>query len=339
MKEINITSESTEDTVKQIKEALGGIIFERWGEYTLTIDNHIAKGSIRFISFDWGGSLLEYDITFFEDIKLVMNTSKYNPIHFIYCLNGYFKHRFDFEKETNTIEQFQSVIISSKNDGYNHVSFEKNIKLEMNIIQINRIKFIKKRLNDASLLNKKLYKVFYDTDYENAFSYYGNYNLKLADEISSLRKVKQKGMIRLLLIEGKVYQILSMHMLQHNKFVENKSLNKSLNKDELKIVRNLSKNIMKNVSKDYCLEDLSLQTGLPQAKLQEGFKLLYARTVTEYIRHVRLEEARDLINTSDLNISEIVYTIGFSSRSYFSKIFKKKYKISPSELYKNKKNA
>lgn len=339
MKQINITSESTEDTVKQIKEAIGGNIFERWGEYTLTIDNDIAKGNIRFISFDWGGSLLEYDITFFDDIILVMNTSKYNPIHFIYCLNGCFEHRFDFEENTKTLEQFQSVIITNKNGGFNYVRFPKNVKLEINIIQISRVKFIKKRLNNASLLNQKLYEVFNDTDHENVFSYYGNYNLKLADEISSLRKVRQKGMIRLLLIEGKIYQILSMHMQQHNKFVENKSLPKLLNKDELKIIRTLSKTIMKNVSKNYCLEHLSLQTGLPQAKLQEGFKLLYARTVTEYIRHVRLEEARDLINTSDLNISEIVYTIGFSSRSYFSKIFKKKYKISPSELYKNKKNA
>ena len=41
------------------------------------------------------------------------------------------------------------------------------------------------------------------------------------------------------------------------------------------------------------------------------------------------------MNDSDLNISEIVYTIGFSSRSYFSKIFKEKYNISPNE-YKSK---
>ncbi|MDX1471934.1 MAG: AraC family transcriptional regulator, partial [Flavobacteriaceae bacterium] len=31
------------------------------------------------------------------------------------------------------------------------------------------------------------------------------------------------------------------------------------------------------------------------------------------------------------NISEVVYMIGYSSRSYFSKIFKNKYGISPSK--------
>ena len=56
---------------------------------------------------------------------------------------------------------------------------------------------------------------------------------------------------------------------------------------------------------------------------------------TEYIRYTRLEAARDLIRTTDLNISQIVYTIGFSSRSYFSKIFKNKYGITPSEFKEN----
>jgi len=37
------------------------------------------------------------------------------------------------------------------------------------------------------------------------------------------------------------------------------------------------------------------------------------------------------MNTSDLNISQIVYSIGFTSRSYFTKIFKEKYVLAPNE--------
>ncbi|WP_041301393.1 AraC family transcriptional regulator [Lacinutrix sp. 5H-3-7-4] len=336
MKHINITAESTAETVKQIQLIIGGVIVERWGEYTLQVDNDIAKGDIRFITFDWGGSLLEYNITFFEEVELKMDTSKYNPIHFTYCLNGYCEHKFDSQKQRKRLEQFQSVIISSKNGGFNYGYFPKDIKLEINVIQINRVKFINKRLNDASLLNQNLYNVFCDTDHENVFSYFGTYNLKLADKISALRKIKNKGMMRLLLIEGQVYQILALHMEQHKKDVAIKKKKTSLSKTELKQIRELSKQILKNVSTNYTVAELSNISGLPQAKLQEGFKFLYARTVIEYIRHVRLEKARDLMSTTNLNISEIVYSIGFSSRSYFSKIFKKKYNISPSAFLKNK---
>ncbi|AXT53070.1 AraC family transcriptional regulator [Aquimarina sp. BL5] len=333
--EINITAKDTEGTVRQIQEVIGGRIEERWGEYELTVNNLNAHGSIRFITFDWGVNLLEYDIIFHKEFVLVMDASEYNPIHFAYCLTGHCGHRFGFQNEVHTLEQFQSVIVTSRDGGYNYGYFPKEEKLEINVIQIARKKYLKKRLNNVSQLNERLYKVFMDEDHEKAFAYFGTFNLKLADQISALRKIKQKGMIRILQIEGMIYQILSMHIQQHDRAMKEKVLPTTLLKRELKLVRGLAKKIIKDVAKDYSLEQLSEETGLPQAKLQEGFKLLYARTVTEYIRHVRLEAARDLIRTTDMNISEIVYSIGFSSRSYFSKIFKEKYDISPNN-FKNR---
>ncbi len=337
MTEILIDAKSTEGTVKQLRVALQGNIEERWGENILTMDNDLAKGTIRFITFDWGVSLLEYDITFFDDMCLIMDASEYNPIHFAYCLEGNCGHRFDYHSKDDikTLEQFQSVIITSHDGGYNYGYFPANKKLEINVIQITRKQFLQKRLNNLDALNKKLYEVFLDTDHDKEFAYFGAYNLKLANKIGALRKVKTKGMIRMMMIEGLVYEILSMHILQHDKSIKNKTPQTSLLRSELKIVRNLAKKIVKDVSQDYSLEELALESGLSQAKLQEGFKLIYARTVTEYIRHARLEVARNLIRTTDLNISQIVYTIGFSSRSYFSKIFKRKYGISPSEFQEN----
>lgn len=338
MTEINITAQSTEGTVKQIRDVIGGTIESRWGEYSLIVDSDLAKGTIRFITFDWGVNLLEYDITFFDDITLIMDASNFNPIHFTYCLNGHCSHRFGYQKEPKTIEQFQSVIITSKDGGYNYGYFPKDIKLEINVIQISRQLYLKKRLNNVSELNKKLYEVFLDKDQENTFAYFGSYNLKMADVIGKLRKVKQNGMIRVLKIEGMVYQILSMHIQQHDIAQQGTKIETSLLKSELKKARKIAKRILKNVALDYNLDYLSEESGLTQAKLQEAFKILYARTVTEYVRHVRLEAARDYINTTELNVSQIVYSVGFSSRSYFSKIFKEKYNISPSEYLKSKRS-
>ncbi|WP_431137979.1 helix-turn-helix domain-containing protein, partial [Psychroserpens mesophilus] len=58
----------------------------------------------------------------------------------------------------------------------------------------------------------------------------------------------------------------------------------------------------------------------------------YTRTVADYVRHVRLETARNLLRKTDMNISEVVYSVGFNSRSYFSNIFKKQYGLSPSDF-------
>lgn len=64
MIKIKVAAQDTAESVGQIKNVIGGEIEERWGQYTLSVSNDKAKGSIRFITFDWGVSLLELDIIF-----------------------------------------------------------------------------------------------------------------------------------------------------------------------------------------------------------------------------------------------------------------------------------
>ncbi|ANW95597.1 transcriptional regulator [Wenyingzhuangia fucanilytica] len=334
MIEINITATNLEDSVKQIQSVLGGVFKERWGEHTLTVNNENAFGSIRFIQFDRGVSMFEIDMVFNDEVLLLRDTSLYNPIRFSYCLEGYYEHHFHNTTKRKKVDQFQSVIISGRDGGYTYSYLPKGIKVRTNEIQVLRNKFIGRALNPIDTLNDKLHEVFLDADHENKFSYFGSHNLKLADHINFLSTIKKKGLIKMLLIESKVYEILSQHIFQHNQAMSGQTLETSLLKSELKLVRKYAKKIIKTPAVNYSLESISEETGLTQAKLQEGFKLLYNRTVTEYIRHIRLKEARDLMNTTDMNVSEIVYTVGFSSRSYFSKIFKSKFDISPSEYLK-----
>ena len=205
MNVIEVHATGLQDTIKQMQHIIGGEISERWGEYTYMVNNKYATGSIRFVMFEWGVDLLEYDIVFHDDTTLITDTSTHNPIHFIYCLEGFCSHRFghDSMNAMKRIEQFQSVIISNKNGGHNYTYFPKDTKMAINIVQITRKKYLKKKINGVASLNEKLHEVFMDTDHENRFAYYGSYNLKLANKINALRKVPSKnGMIRIMQMEG-----------------------------------------------------------------------------------------------------------------------------------------
>ena len=334
MIEIGIKPDNLKDLLIEIKNHVGGTIKEEWNEFTLLVNNDKATGSIRFMPFDWGVHLLDFNITFRDDVKLSMHANGFNPIRFAYVLNGYFEHKFSADNRRILIDQYHSLIFTNKADGVNYIYFPKDTKLEINSIEIVRKKFLKKRTTNVATLNKKLYEVFVDTDEENRFAHYGALNLKIADLVKKMQTIKAKGMLRVLRIESIIYEILSFHIQRHDKSQQGVPLPTSLTKSELILVRKLGKSILKNPAKNYSLDQLALATGLSQAKLQDGFKFLYNRTVTEYIRNVRLESARDLIKTTDLNISEVVYSIGFTSRSYFSKIFKEKYGLTPNEFKK-----
>ena len=340
MTEINITAEDTAGMVHQIQQVIGGRIQEKWGESSLQVSGALANGSIRLITFDWGVSLLDFKITFYDEITLIMNTSNHQPLHFVYCLEGSCRHKFDHQPigDIKTLEQYQSVILTGRDEGRSFWYFPKEVRLEINVIQIIRRKFLKKRLNGVEQLNNRLYQVFHDLDHENRYAFYGAYDLQIAEKVDTLLNVNDNSMMGIMKIEGLVYQILSGHIADHDKVLKRKNTPTGLLRSELRTVRKLAKEIVKDPAKKYRLDELSIKTGLSQAKLQEGFKLLFTRTVTEYIRHVRLELARDYLRETDMNISQVVYSVGFSSRSYFSKIFKEKFGMSPSEFKKKAAN-
>ncbi|MGY5353158.1 helix-turn-helix domain-containing protein [Wenyingzhuangia sp. IMCC45533] len=336
MTNINTNAKNASEYLKQLQNCIGGDLLQNKREHKLSVNNDFAKGDIKFSDFNRGLTLLDYDIVFYNDVKLTNDTSNYNPIEFTYCVKGSYQHYFAKSKQKNTIEQYQNLISSGKKGGQVKMVFKKGSHVKLNVIQIEREKFLNSTEYSLESVNKELHSVFYDTKRSKEFAFYGTYNLSFADKINTIYKINKKGILGVMMLESKVYDVLFNHILIHNKQVNGKAVETSLIKREICAIKNYANKIKKNPDFHYTLDSISDELGITQAKLQEGFKLLYNKTVTEYIRYSRLEKAKDLMDNNDCNVSQVVYTVGFSSRSYFSKIFKKRFNISPSQYLKIK---
>lgn len=108
-----------------------------------------------------------------------------------------------------------------------------------------------------------------------------------------------------------------------------KTVSNALSGFEIKQLEMLSEQIRNEPEKQYTIKDICRQTGLSVSKLQFGFKKMHKTTVAIFIRNVRLEKAVEFLEQSNMNIAEVVYSIGLTSRSYFCRVFKKRYKCSP----------
>tara|TARA_R110000868_G_scaffold403985_1_gene681752 strand:- start:337 stop:1119 length:783 start_codon:yes stop_codon:yes gene_type:complete len=246
----------------------------------------------------------------------------------MYCSSGNLGYGFSDSGIKKSLNQFQTGIFSSDPNRDSVMFFRKNQAVKFSNIKVDGFG----NSNDESidLLKSQLIKTFMPKNGEETFAYVGSYNLKIAEKIQQLDAISQKGIVRNLLINGTVHVILAMEIQQHKEDLKNLKNNLgSLTRSEMEDIKEIS-NFIKNYPEiQYSLKYLSKKSGLSPSKLQEGFKLLHDRTVTDFIRNIRVETAENLIKTTDLNISEIVYTVGLTSRSYFSKIFKEKYDCSP----------
>jgi AraC-like DNA-binding protein len=80
------------------------------------------------------------------------------------------------------------------------------------------------------------------------------------------------------------------------------------------------------------LSNLEKAMHLSQMQLYRKLKALSGLTPTLFIRKVRLQKARELLLTTDLNVSEIAYQVGFNDPAYFSRAFNEEFGTPPSEI-------
>ncbi|MBS2211315.1 response regulator [Carboxylicivirga mesophila] len=94
--------------------------------------------------------------------------------------------------------------------------------------------------------------------------------------------------------------------------------------------------LMNLLEKDMDNPELNVKTmsemmGMSHTNLYRKIKALTGQTATEFIRTIRLKRAAQLLKAGQLNVSEVMYMVGFSHRSYFTQSFKAMYGVSPKE--------
>ncbi len=316
-----------------LEEQLQGRFEQVYGEQIMNINNLIAKGTVKAVEVRKNKFYFEFDLEVKREFSLEIPPKGYNAINFLYCENGQIDHAFGESNVYNTINEFQTAIVAHKTQK-TVLRFRANSKTNFIIISV-----CNQGDTKPSPMIATIHSLFTNKMENNKFAYFGSINLKISEQISALKNITETGIVRKLLLDGTVQLILGMEIKHHKEDLANRTVHSSsLTRRELVIIKKIGERIKNNVADQYSIEILMDETGISASKLQEGFKLLYNRTVTDYIKNLRVEESERLICETDLNVSQIVYTIGFSSRSYFSKIFRQKYRCSPNE-YLNKRRV
>lgn len=318
-------------------------IIENDFEKKLSYTTANGKVAIRNVTVDNTITTLHSEFYFSQDTTVEVHFNKSRALLCLYSLNGELHHNFKNPNvpEMHLIEFRPEMLFISEKETIQFF-FKKGVDYSFFLIYLPNINYLRERYKVTSFtLNH--YQGFFNFLNFNEDSnklYVGTPNLMIADYIRRLQQKKINGLCSHLFFEGIVYIILSLK-IQHFTTDQARSPENecSLTKQECMAVKKVSEYILQNPEEPFSVETLCIRSGLSPCKIQEGFKMMHGRTVADFIRNVRVEKAEELISKSDMNISEIVYSIGFTSRSYFAKIFKRKYNCSPKTYQNNQRKV
>lgn len=82
---------------------------------------------------------------------------------------------------------------------------------------------------------------------------------------------------------------------------------------------------------NFSIAQVSREVGMSDSSLLRRFKSSIGQTPQEYLKDKRLQTARQLLSEQNLSVSDVCFMVGYSDFSSFSKSFKAKFGVLPSE--------
>ncbi len=87
-----------------------------------------------------------------------------------------------------------------------------------------------------------------------------------------------------------------------------------------------------NFRQNLRLEEFAYKAGRSLASFKRDFRKIYNTTPHKWLVEKRLDFAKTLLKNSNISITDASYDAGFESPAHFSRLFKKQYGYTPSEL-------
>lgn len=85
---------------------------------------------------------------------------------------------------------------------------------------------------------------------------------------------------------------------------------------------------------DFDMPQLCQALNMSRSNLFRKLKALTGKPATGLIRSLRLEKAKELLETTEMNVTEVCYAVGFGSPNYFSRAFQEAFGVAPGAVRK-----
>jgi transcriptional regulator GlxA family with amidase domain len=93
----------------------------------------------------------------------------------------------------------------------------------------------------------------------------------------------------------------------------------------------LKAQILQDLQLNWTVEKMTEMTNLSKEHFHKLFKKEVGASPIQFLRHLRLEKAKELLETTNLRVKEIIREVGIRDQTHFVRDFKAKYGFPPNE--------
>ncbi|MEH2084957.1 MAG: AraC family transcriptional regulator [Nostoc sp.] len=146
-----------------------------------------------------------------------------------------------------------------------------------------------------------------------------------------------QGMIKRIYLESKVLELLTLLLMEEAGIQIESRTPKPLKSGTLERILYARDLLLQRLDNPPSTAELARLVKLNEYTLKRGFVKVFGKPLFAYLHDYRLEQARQLLETGEMKVSEVAQKIGFASRNYFAAAFRKKFGINPKQYLMQRK--
>lgn len=290
------------------------------------LPHRLGSGAVTVESFPSGLSLLYMDLKPSDPITIVGNNTNWSA-GISFNLIGH--------SEVRSLEHRK--VLSSIPDTNAHYVYPTPQKIE-EVIEARR------KVKVAILFNKTTLLELAQEDEEPFLPFlkglqsqvpvaeYGKISPEMQRALHQLITCPYCGKTRAIFMEGKLMEIFAHKLEELREKGKGLGQQPRISASDLERIHFAAELLLRDPINPPDLTDLAGKIGMSRSKFYSHFKLVFGHSPMDHLRRHRLETARQLLKQGNQNITEVAFTVGFNSLSYFTRSFNAEFGISPRQI-------
>lgn len=336
MNSINLKTFSTAEITEQIGRLFSVSIDASCSSNSILLPEEAGGGKITTIDFDNGTNLILFDIELKNTLTINFGKEHVNPLNFLHCNKGSIVHKLCDSSIHYELESMKSSITSCPKDAEQSLIFPKEEQVIISMISVDR-----ERYTDLSNChpNDDIPQEFVDTinDYKGCktFYYRGNSDYQLSKSLKALFASDLEGLEDFVFAESDMLEALG-HFIRNYKENQNpKHEQLGLCQYDIDCLNKAKDIIITSLNNSPTIPELAKLVGINQQKLKKGFKIVYGKTINQFLIQKRMEAAKILLTQNGNSIREVASQVGYSNQSHFSSKFRDHFGMLPKDFVKS----
>ena len=157
------------------------------------------------------------------------------------------------------------------------------------------------------------------------------------EHIKKLMKMNENGSVDL--VQLRLICLMILNLMSRSIPVPEPLHISALTPFQVNAAKTAEEIMTKDLSARYTIPEIADKLNVGESSLKNWFRSVYGKSVSEYMRDMRLKKAKDLLSDTNLHISEIAASVGFENQSKFTSMFCKYCECTPTEYRRKSNNA